>query len=171
MARVADQYVAVRKLFLPIADAQVSSNAGSSNTSAVFVVGFNNFKHYRSYDTSQNVKFTRPTYHKTDTASYARFEENNSALPGNQIGAKKLKPPFKCFHSAKPNHAASECKKHIADEKKCIKNGKTTQTSLLVDQGTSGCSNEISITRAGVGLCSTTERPVLTLHPLFEPYC
>ena len=137
MARAADQYVAVRKSFLPNADSQGSSNAGSQNTSAVSVVGFNNSKNYRSYDTSQNDKFTRSNYHKTDTASNARSKENNNNfLPGNQIGAKKLKPPFKCFYCSKPNHAASECRKRIADEEKGIKNGKTSQTSLLVDQST-----------------------------------
>ena len=134
MARAADQYVAVHKSFLPNADALVSSNAGSQNTSALSVVGFNNSKHYRSYDTSQNDKVTRPAYHKTDTASNARFKENiTSALPGNQIGAKKLKPPFKCFYCAKPHHATSECRKRIADEEKVLKMARQPkQVCLLI---------------------------------------
>ena len=133
MARAADQYVVVRKSFLPSADVQVSSKAGSQNTSAVSVVGFNNSKNYRSYDTPQYDKFTRPTYHKTDTASNARSKESNTnTLPGNQIGAKKLRPLFKCVYCAKPNHAASECRKRMANEEKGIKMAKQPKQVYLL---------------------------------------
>jgi len=69
-----DQYIAVRKSWLPSAEAQIT-NSTSQNTFSVSVVGVNNSKNYMSYDTShQKDKFAKPN-NKGDTASGTRAKE------------------------------------------------------------------------------------------------
>lgn len=149
MARLADQYVALRK----------SINLHSQQTTEVPQQDTNVMATYRSTDRTSKSPPARKNDHFTAN-KLNRQPYSATSKP------RQLKPPITCFYCKKPNHTASECRTRIRKEKEEAAKSHT-KTDPKVDL-------LIASNHTEVGDQSTEPvEPcqVLAIHPLFAPFC
>ena len=161
LALAADQYVALRKTFVP-----TDIQAHKQDTMIISAYKSDQRHKYQNNIGSKQVMPFLPS-------------DANQKSPSNKA-LTRIKTPIKCFYYQKANHTISECrlrKKHEAnkDNKTNVlvnenvvnetRNDSITPTTLLIESA----ADSAAVLEGSLPSCDALS--VLPVHPLFVPFC